>query len=110
MIVSNKQSSWGNYAEPNTTGFDFFVSTAPRNLSGSILAIPTDVLRKSPGAKAWLNRKPTKIKRERVHDYICAGLDQTCNKGTQIICAAEGTLSVAKARGLIDDYIIDKRR
>ena len=79
MIVSNKRSRWGSYAELSTTGFNCFVSTVPGLFKGSTLIIPTSpagAVRQTPVAKAYLDRKLTKTERERAHDYILAGLDQ----------------------------------
>jgi hypothetical protein len=59
-------------------------------------------------AKAYLKRSLSKIERDVAHDYLVGALDELGNDKISLGYAIEGAFSVAKARGLILDYIVRK--
>jgi hypothetical protein len=61
---------------------------------------------RTPLAKAYLKRSLSRADRDKVHDYIVNSLDGLGVNGSfDLNAAIEGTFSVAKARGLILEYI-----
>jgi hypothetical protein len=87
------------------------VSTAPGLFKGSTLIMsvrPDGTVQRLPLAKAYLKRSLSKAERNEVHDYLVGSLDQLGNGNIGLVYAVEGTFSIAKARGLILDYIIGK--
>ncbi len=88
------------------------VSTAPGFFKGSALVMPVrpdGTVQRVPLAKAYLKRSLSKVERDAVHDYLVGALDQLGNDKISLTYAIEGAFSVAKARGLILDYIIGGR-
>jgi hypothetical protein len=123
MIVSNQHSRYGSYARLHTSGFDCTVSTAPGLFKGSTLVKsvrPDGIVQVVPVAKAYLKRSLSKAERDAVHDYLVGMLDQLGNDElyiggvlnlfgndqTRLINVIGSAFSVAKARGLILDYIV----
>jgi hypothetical protein len=114
MIISNVQSPFGKVAKIQTDAFSCSVSTLQGWFKGSTAVMankPDGSLNKFPVAKAYLKRSLSRADRDQIHDYIVNSLDELGVDGSfDLNAAIEGTFSVAKARGLIQDYIARRAR
>jgi hypothetical protein len=108
MIISNERSKYGKYATVQTETFGCVISTAPGLFKGSTLVMalkPDGSVDRMPLGKAYLKRSLSRADRDQFHDYIVHMLDELGGTKVDLSAAVEGTFSVAKARGLIVDYI-----
>jgi hypothetical protein len=114
MIVWNKRSWFGSYAVLHTSEFDCMVSTALGLFKATIIVTslgPDGKVKGWPLAKAYLRKGLfSKVRRDAIHDYVVGILDQLGRDKINLYYAIEGAFSVAKARGLLVDYIIAPRR
>jgi hypothetical protein len=114
MIMSNVRSGVGKVATIQNDAFRCSVSTLPGLFKGSIAVMgrkPDGSLNKIPVAKAYFKRRVSRADRDMIHDYIVNSLDQLGADGRfDLNAAIEGAFSVAKARGLIIDYIARRVR
>ncbi|SRR5712691_3846221 len=112
MIMLNERSHFGSRAVVRTDAFNCMISTAPGLFKGSTLVMQLGsdgTVRRMPMGKAYLKRTLSKADREAVHDHIVDSLDRLGGENFSLVFAIEGAFSIAKARGLILDYIVDRR-
>jgi len=108
MVISNERSTFGKYAAVQTNAFGCMVSTAPGLFKGSTLVMalkPDGSVDRMPLGQAYLKRSLSRADRDGIHDYIVRMLDELGGTKVDLVAAIEGVFSVAKARGLIVDYI-----
>jgi len=118
VTLSTTRTQAGSYTVIRTKSFICGISSL-RGLFGGTLGVMRanasgEIVKWPLVAKARLRRGLTKEQRDAIHDHIAKGLDDLGGKEVvglhRLANAIEATFSVAKARGQISRYDIDKRK